>query len=215
MNIEQLKAQVEAAKLASAQKVKEQAEIASLKATLALETSEALMEAKAKMAFKQNNTDKLAGLVKECEAIVTSLPVYSERMRDNRKWSGSHRYGYGTQIDLVFQLCTGITYSVEQHKELMLAHTGLNQELLDSVLRGFGSAAYYSRNNNVVVDEVKYDLAELVDSLEVLQSVLGVIIDMSVITPAKFELEFLRGSNNAEQQFMQAQEAIAEADLEL
>lgn len=215
MNIEALKAQVEAAKLESARKVAEAAEVASLKATLALETSEALMEAKAKLAFKQSNTDKLAGLVKECEAIVSQLPVYSERMRDNRKWSGSHRYGYGAQIDLVYQLCTGITYSVEQHKDLMLAHTGLNQELLDSVLRGFGSPAYYSRNNNVVVDEVPYNVAELKDAISVLQSALGIIVDTSELTDIKFELEFLRGSNNAQQQFMMAQEAIAEAEFEV
>lgn len=215
MNIEALKAQVEAAKEAAKQKVAESVEIATLKAQLELETSPALLEAKAKLAMKQANTDKLADLIKVCEVMVSQLPIYSERMRDNRKWSGSHRYGYGNQIDLVFQLCTGITYSVEQHKTQMLAHTGLSQELLDSVLKGFGSPAYYSRNNNVVVDEVPYDLDMLHGALDVLQSELGINIDTSELTPEKLQLEFLRGANNANQQFNQAQEAIAEADLQL
>lgn len=215
MNIEALKAQVEAAKEAAKQKVAESVEIATLKAQLELETSPALLEAKARLAMKQSNTDKLAELIKVCEVMVSQLPIFSERMRDNRKWSSSHRYGYGNQIDLVFQLCTGITYSVEQHKTQMLAHTGLSQELLDSVLKGFGSPAYYSRNNNVVVDEVPYDLEVLSDALDVLQSELGINIDTSELTPEKFQLEFLRGANNANQQFSQAQEAIAEADLQL
>lgn len=213
MNIEQLKAQVAEAQAQNAEKIRMAAEVARLEATLKLENSPALFAAKVKLATSGAQTARLQQLVDECEAIVASIPVHNPKTRANRKWAGAHRFGYGTQIDLMYQLATGILYSCADHKPLLLAHTGLDLEVLEQMVEAFGTPTYYSRNHHTVVEAKPYNLELTKAVVDVMQSELAVVVDTSKLTAEQFEYEFLRAENTAAANLEQAEEAIASADF--
>jgi len=215
MNIEELKAKVAAVKAENAAKIRERAEIARLEATLKLEGSEELFAAKVKLAANGEQTAKLQQLVDECAEIVASVPVHNPKTRTNRVWAGSHKYNYGTQVDLMYQLATGILYACQEHKQLLLAHTGLNLELLEQMVKAFGTPTYYSRNNHVVVESRSYDFDMVKSTIDVMQSELSVVVDTSAITRNNFEMEFVRAENTAATAYQQAKEAIEEAEFVL
>jgi hypothetical protein len=215
MNIEELKAKVAAVQADNAAKIREAAEVARLEATLKLEGSEALFAAKVKLTANGQQTAKLQKLVDECAEIVASVPVYNQKTRTNRVWAGSHKYNYGSQIDLMYQLATGILYSCQEHKQLLLAHTGLDLELLEQMVKAFGTPTYYSRNYHTIVESKPYNYAMAKSTVDVMQSSLGVVVDTAELTEANFEYEFLRAEDTAHNNFEQAKEAIAEADFSL
>ena len=215
MNIEQLKAQVKAKAEENATRIREAAEIARLEATLKLESSEELFRSKVKLAANGAQTAQLQQLVDECAGIIANVPVHNAKTRANRVWSPSRKFAYGTQIDLMYQLATGILYSCQEHKQLLLAHTGLNLELLEQMVKGFGSPQYYSRNYHTIVEAKPFELELAKSTVDVMQSELGVVVDTSMLTADNFELEFVRAENTATENLKQAEEAIAEADFVL
>lgn len=215
MNIEQLKAEVARVTAETAKRVNEEAEIARLKATLELEGSEALFQAKVKLAASAQQTAKLQQLVDGCAAIVSSVPVHNPKTRTNRVWAGNHKYNLGNQVDLMYQLATGILYACAEHKQLLLAHTGLNLELLDQMVTAFGTPTYYSRTHNVIVEAKPYNVDMINSTVSVMQSELGVVIDTSALTKEKLENEFTNAIVTAQNSYDLAKEAIAEADFAL
>lgn len=215
MNIEQLKAQVKAKQEANAAKIREAAEVARLEATLKLESSDALFNARVKVEAAAQQTNTLKTLVDECAGIIAVNPVDNKNTRANRVWAGSRRFAYGTQIDLMYQLATGILYSCAEHKELLLAHTGLNGELVEQFVEAFGTPMYYSRNHNEIVEAKPYDLDRVTSVVDVMQSELGVVVDTTKLTANGFELEFTKAENRANDDMARAAEAIAEADFEV
>jgi len=215
VNIEQLRAEVERLQADNLAKVREAAEIARLEATLKLESSEDLFNAKVKLAANGQQTAQLQKLVDECAQIVASVPVYNSKTRTNRQWAGSHKYNYGTQVDLMYQLATGILYACAEHKQLLLAHTGLDLELLEQMVKSFGTPTYYSRNYHTIVEEKPYDLNMVKSTVQVMQSSLGVVIDTTSINSVVFENEFKNARLTASLQYDQSSEAIAEADFEM
>jgi hypothetical protein len=212
MNIEQLKAQVKAAQEANKAKIDNAVQIATLTATLKLEASELLFNSKVKLAVTTENTDKLQALVTECSGIIDSIPVTNNKTRTARVWAGSRRYAFGSQINLMYQLATGILYSCADHKQLLLAHTGLNLELLEQVNEAFGTPAYYSRNYNKLVESNVYSVENVVSTISVMQSELGVIVDSSLLTEDAFYSEFDKAQIVAETNKIKSDEAIAEAE---
>jgi len=215
MNIEQLQAEVAATIKANLIKVKEAAQIAGLQATLKLENSEAMFNAKVKLATSGAQTATLQQLVNECAGIVANVPVYNAKTRANRKWAGSFKFAYGTQIDLMYQLATGILFSCAEHKQLLLAHTGLSLELCEQMVQGFGSPMYYSRNYHAIVASKPFELELVSSTVEVMQSELSVVVDTAALTQDNFELEFVRAETTATTNYDQAVEAIADADFSI
>ena len=209
LNVTQLKAKVKAAQKASAVKITEAAIKAGLEATLVLENSTALFAAKVNLATITRNTEALQKLVNECSAIVDNTPVVNSKTNVNRVWAGSRRFAYGAQINLMYQLATGIMYSCAEHKLPMLAHTGLSDELIEQFVEAFGTPSYYSRNNNVVVEAKPYEIYKLQGTLTVLQSELGVIVDTSQITTSALSMEFSKSDIKAQIDNLKAEEAIA------
>lgn len=213
MNIEQLQAQVKAAQEANAVRIAEAAQVAQLEAALKLESSESLFNAKVKLALSGSVTKRLTDIVEECVAIIDGLPVVNNKTRANRKWAGSNRFIFGTQVNLMYQLATGIQFSCAEHKPLLLAHTGLDAELLEQLVDAFGTPAYYSRNYNTIVEAKPYDVESVLMALNVMQSQLNITVDMSNVTPANFSLEFGRAETRAYSDKIAAEEAIAELDM--
>ena len=215
LNLQELKAKVAELTASNLIKIKEAAEIAKLNAILKLESNEALLTAKARLLVSGEVTTYLEKLIAECSAIISSMPVHNKKTRENRKWNGSHRYNFGNQVDALYELATGIMYACQEHKDLLLSHTGLNMELLTQMVEAFGNPSYYSRNNNVVVEAQPANVVELNTIIQVMQSQLGVTIDTSKLTANNFELESVRAEIKAAKDNEEAREAIEEADLEL
>lgn len=215
MDINELKAKVKAAQEANVARIREAAEVARLEATLKLESSETLFNARVKVEAAAQQTASLQKLVDECAGIIAATPVHNTKTRTNRVWAGSRRFAYGTQIDLMYQLATGILYSCAEHKELLLAHTGLNGELVEQFVDAFGTPMYYSRNHNEIVEAKPYDIDRVASVVDVMQSELGVVVDTTKLTANGFEVEFLKAENTAHAQSEAAAEAIAEADFEI
>lgn len=210
-----LEAKVKAAQAESKKKIEAAAKEASLKATLVLESSKTLFDSKVQLAVTSGNTSRLQALVDECTAIVDSNPVVNKNTRTTRIWAGTRRFTFGSQINLMYQLASGMLYSCAEHKTLMLAHTGVDAELLEQFVEAFGSTAYYSRKTHELVPAKMYDVDNVTASVAVMQSVLGVVVDTSQLTEANFSLEFGKGEVRAQLDKAQADEALAEADIEI
>jgi hypothetical protein len=215
MNIQELQAKVDALKVANTEVVRERVEIARLTATIALEESPVLLEARVKLAAKDEQTQILQRIVDECEGIISTVPIHNPKTRSDRKWAGNHRFAYGTQIDLLYQLATGILYSCQEHKQLLMAHTNANPELLEQFLDAFGTPAYYSRNHHVIMDATPFDIDALHSTLQMLQSSFGVIIDTSRVTEGALVKEFNKAEATANANYTSAVEAIESADFVL
>jgi hypothetical protein len=215
MTITQLKAQVAKTVKANMVKIREASEIARLTATLKLEASPELFKAKVSLAVNNSQTETLQNMVNECIQIVASVPVYNSKTRTNRVWAGGHRYNYGTQIDLMYQLATGILYSCQEHKQLLLSHSGLNAELLEQVVKAFGSPMYYSRTYHSIVEAKPASIELIKSTVNVMQSELGIVVSTAELNANNLESEFVRGEINAHAQMKAAVEAIEESDLQL
>lgn len=215
MNITQLKAKVKAAQKENAMKIAGAAMKASLEATLKLEGSKALFDSKVKLAVVSQHTKTLQNLIDECSGIVDSVPVTNPKTRTVRVWSESRRFAFGTQINLMYQLAKGILYSCADHRQLLLAHTGLDYELLEQFTNAFGAPAYYSRNLNTLVEAKPYSIDDVLSTVAVMQSELGVIVDTSLLTVEEFSLEFSKAEITAETNKLKADEAISELELAL
>lgn len=215
VNIKELQAQVEALQTKNKETIRERAEVARLEATLALESSEVLLDAKVRLAVKDEQTQTLQTLVDECSAIIANVPIHNNKTRAERVWAGNHRYNYGTQIDLMYQLATGILYSCQEHKQLLTTHVPVSLELLEQFIKAFGTPSYYSRNHHTVVEAKSANIAELDAVVSVLQSALSVVVDTSELTEKNLEFEFLRGEVNAQNDLAKANEAISEATFAL
>lgn len=213
VNLEELRKQVAEKAEANAKIIAEKAEIAKLQATLALQNNETLINAKVNLLNVSQDSQKLENLIAECTQIITDTPIADRKSRQNRKWAGKHRYGYGNQVDLVYQLCTGIMYSTQEHKDLLLAHTKLDMQLITDLVESFGNPAYYSTNNNVLVEEVPVDLNKLLQSYSVIQTELDVIVNTSKLNESNVKAEYTNARLKAETDQLLAQEAIAEADF--
>ena len=215
MNITQLKAKVKAAQKANAKAVAAAATKSCLEAKLALETSESLFNSKVMLAASSSQTQALQTMIDECAAIIENVPVHNPKTRTNRVWAGSRRFQFGAQINLMYQLATGILYSCAEHKQLLLAHTGLDLELLEQIVDAFGTPEYYSRNMNAIVTAKPYNVERASAAVEVMQSELDVIVDTSNLVEEQFSLEFGKAVRTAQENKLAADEAIQEADLEL
>jgi len=213
--LQDLKKKVAALQKKNAVVIKERAEVARLEATLKLESNPVLLNAKVQLAVKDEQTQKLQKLVEECAGIIASVPIHNTKTRTERVWAGNHRFNYGTQIDLLYQLATGILYSCQEHKQLLLAHVPVSLELLEQFIQAFGTPSYYSRNHHVVVESKPADIKTLEAVIAVLQSELGVVIDTSALNEKNVEAEFVRAEATALQTYDTAAEAISKADFVL
>lgn len=214
-NIDELKKQVEELQKKNTAVIRERAEVARLEAIIKLESNPVLLNAKVNLAMKEEQTQSLQRLVDECAGIIANVPIYNAKTRTQRIWAGNHRYNYGQQIDLLYQLATGILYACQEHKQLLLAHVPVNLETLEQFVQAFGTPSYYSRNYHVIVEAKPANLEALRALTEVLQSQLSVVLDTSALTEKNIEAEFVRAEMIASQAYEAAVEAIAEADFAL
>lgn len=130
--------------------------------------------------------ERTIGKLKEAEAlcsgIVEAMPIYSTRTRETRKWSPSPQFGLSTEISAIIRLLTGIQYSAADHKNQMLAVTGLSEPLIEATLDSLGSLPYYNRNYSVVVEGKPMDVTKFAVNIQLVALAIGVTVDTSLLT---------------------------------
>jgi len=130
----------------------------------------------------ERTIDKLKETDALCSGIVEAMPIYSTRTRETRKWSPSPQFGLSTEISAIIRLLTGIQYSAADHKNQMLAVTGLSEPLIEATLDSLGSLPYYNRNYAVIVDGKSMDTVKFAVNIQLVALALGVTVDTSFLT---------------------------------
>jgi hypothetical protein len=179
-SIETIRAEAKAAVQAKILAAKEAAEVSLL-------TNEAFQDAQVKQALRDQTTEKLTFLIDQCNAIVESNPIVNRKLKQERTFNISKRYGLGNQFALLSGLLSGIQYSVQEHASLMLEITGLSIDLIETTLQHLGQLPYYSTNNTIVVEGEKGNAQALMDNVLLIESILGITLDKSLIKQANLD----------------------------
>lgn len=215
MTIEQLRAELAQARTVASAKVAEAVETTRIRAELNLLTNEPLQRAQAIMQVRVANLDKLNELNSACEAIVTSMPIHSTKTRENRKWSPSAIYGYGSELGKLVSLLSGIQYSASAHREQMLAYTGLPEALIEATLESFGSEPYYNKNYCTIVEGKPMDVASFVDNIQLVASALGIVLDISKFNQSTVDNQYRLATIRAEKLALEDAKALNTTSLQL
>lgn len=152
----------------------------------------------AKNRISAETTKKLADMNLQCQTIVSDIPIYSAKTRENRKWNPSRQYGYNNHIAELSGILSGIQYAAAEHKAHLLAITKLDADLIESTLQAFGSPAYYSRNYSTVVPETPADVATLKANLALIEYRLGLNLQLNDLTEKSVEDKFRTARVKAE-----------------
>lgn len=159
-------------------------------ALIAAVTHPAYVGALAASKAAEGKLEKLNNYLKQCEAIVEAMPIYSEKTRQTVKFRPSSQFGLSTEISKLIAICTGIQYAKAEHKVQMLAITGLSETLVEQTLADLGSLPYYNSNYGVLVDGTMPNVEALKQDLMLVATTLGVTVDTSFITQAYMERRY-------------------------
>ena len=159
-------------------------------ALIAAVTHPAYVGALAASKAAEGKLEKLNNYLKQCEAIVEAMPIYSEKTRQTVKFRPSSQFGLSTEISKLIAICTGIQYAKAEHKVQMLAITGLSETLVEQTLADLGSLPYYNSNYGVLVDGTMPNVEALKQDLMLVATTLGVTVDTSFMTQAYMERRY-------------------------
>lgn len=183
-------AQLEAIKAKAKEQMEERLALAKMDAEIGLLTNDKFQDALLAQTLREETTNKLEQMLQQCEVIVDSNPVYSSVLKQNRKWNASKRYGLGNQMALLSGLISGITYSVDEHSSMMLALTGLSKDLNESFLNNLGNLPYFAKNYNSIVDGTPSNVDNLLNTVNLIENILGVSIDKTLITQQNLDRQY-------------------------
>lgn len=198
LNIEQLKAELVAKANSLTEQTIERAEVEALKAQLNVLNSEEYQEAKTKQAINKKKQSVLSSAIETCKAVISTMPIYNTKTRQDKKWAGRPTYGLGKDIELLHELCSGVLYSVEEHKTLMCGQVGLDISTVEEFLTSLGNTAYYSTNYSTIVEEIPYDVARIKEAILLLGEQLGIVIEDNTINETNMAARFEKARIKAE-----------------
>lgn len=144
--------------------------------------NQGFVELKIKQSLQGEAFSALQNLISTCSALVAATPVYSQKRAQEYAFNGAKDYRFGEAINLIYQLVTGIKYSTMVHKPELLAATGLDALLVESVSEAFGQLPYYSTNHGIIIEGKKANAQDLKGQLALLGEALDIVIDTSSIT---------------------------------
>ena len=140
--------------------------------------------------------EKLNTYLKQCEAIVAAMPIYSAKTRQNVQFKPNSQYGLSTEVSKLVAICNGIQYAKAEHKAQMLAITGLSETLVEQTLANLGNLPYFNANYGVLVEGTMPNVEALKQDLLIVATTLGTTVDTSFITQAfmdrRYEAALLR-----------------------
>ena len=179
LTIEQLREMAQQAQAQATAKLAEALEIAQLRATITLNSSDKLLEAKAQAQFQQINNNKILDLIQACKSIVDQV---QDRAPNGslRQWKPNGVGGYGNQIYNLTQLLNGVRYSGQLHRNQMLALTGLSDLEIELALDAFGGTPWFDPASGEILMPVKGDADKINSALMLVQSSLGIVLDKTI-----------------------------------
>ena len=202
---EELKAKLASINEAAIAAVKENLEIIDLtkqvaiaEVKLARQSDPKFIQAKTQASIAQETADAIQTIESKCQVIIESMPIFSKKTRENRKWNPSNYYGLGSHIGGIYRILTGILYSTTDHKVQLLAETGLYEDLVESTILAFGNTAYYSETHKVIVPAVPYNIDTLVSNLTLIADILNINPDMQAVTETTLAKIFQSAESKAE-----------------
>jgi len=184
MTLTELKEQVAEHIKKSQEEASNKSEEMQLVAQLNLLKSDSYKESLAKQYSIESTVDRLKSLITQCETVVNTIPVYDSVKKQDKKYNGRPLYGYGIVMTNLYKLISGVMYSTTQHKELMLSITGLSEPVVESLVKAFGSPAYYSIRNSKMVEAIPFDSATINALLPIVAINLGIDIDVNDVNPS-------------------------------
>ena len=173
-------------------------QVAIAEVKLARQSDPKFIQAKTNASIAQETADAIQAIESKCQAIIESMPIFSKKTRENRKWNPSNYYGLGSHIGGIYRILTGILYSTTDHKVQLLASTGLYEDLVESTILAFGNTAYYSETHKVIVPAVPYNVDILVSNLTLIADILNINPDMQAVTEANLAKIFQSALTKAE-----------------
>lgn len=198
-NLETLKAQVEAMRSQTKSDMTMRMETMRLSSELRRLQDPRYLEALTKASMVKATTDSLNDTINSCKGVMATMPIYNRTTGENRKWSTNRTVGYGNHIELLSNLLNGIQYSTAEHKQFMLELANLDADLVERTLQAFGNPAYYSINNDLVVDAQPYNYVELMECLSLIEDKLGVVLNTTDLTEKRMGQRFLLAEVRAKQ----------------
>ena len=202
---EELKAKLAQVNAAAVAAVKENLEIIELtkqvavaEVKLARQSDPKFILAKTQASIAQETADAIQAIESKCQVIIESMPIFSKKTRENRKWNPSNYYGLGSHIGGIYRILTGILYSTTDHKVQLLASTGLYEDLVESTINAFGNTAYYSETHKVIVPAIPYNIDTLIANLTLIADILNINPDMQAVTEANLSKMFQSALAKAE-----------------
>lgn len=196
---------IEQMKAAAKEKIAAKLKLARDNAELSLLLNEKFQDSMVNQSIREDATNKLISLDKQCEAIVSSMEVYSKLLKKVRTWNPNKRFGFGIQFSELSGLLSGIQYSVSEHNEQMLIVTGLTKDLIERTLNALGNLPYYNKNHNTIIEGTKTDIPELLECIQLIEHSLNITIDKSLITESVANRQFHMAT-------IKAEGALAEAE---
>lgn len=139
---------------------------------------------------KGKNIELFNSMNTACKRIVESMPVYSKRLKEDRKWNPSKRYAYGPDIAEITGICSGIQYSAMEHRSAMLQVTDISEAFCNLWNQAIGRLPYYSEKTGAVELGTKPDKDLLLGLIYALEDQFEVIIDKSLLTDGAVNTEF-------------------------
>lgn len=140
-----------------------------------------------KLEDKKATIERIKATISICSDIVTDMPIYSSKTRENRKFNPSKEYGLGTELAELTGLLSGIQYSSTEHKAQMLAETGLDEVTIEAALDALGSRPYYNKTYALITEGKPADVTALKFYLEQICDTLQVECDLSSINQTTFD----------------------------
>ena len=202
---------LQAKRAAIAELISKQVDAASEQAAIDVLDNPAIQAGMVRTAAVERVLGKLREVEDKCSGIVVAMPLYSAKTRENRKWNPSSQFNLSTEVSNLIRILTGIQYSAAEHKQQMLAVTGLSEALLEATLTSLGSLPYYNRNYGVLV-EGKPHTSDLAVNLQLCANTLDVVIDTSFITDTFMTRRMLAARIKEETKAAEATKALMTSD---
>lgn len=141
---------------------------------------------------------KLDSINSQCNELVSSMPVFNVKTKQDRQWRPSTQYGLGMQVEKLIGIINGVHYSCATHKPYLLEILGISPIMLEETLSALGSLPYYNKNYGIVVDGTPADVDTLLGNLTLIAEALDIQLDTKYINQANMDNRYTVAKANAD-----------------
>jgi hypothetical protein len=146
-------------------------------------------------------------LIKDANVFINGQQVEYQDLRGIR--------GLGAEVQALTALISNCVYSVDQLRDELCDHVGINQILGQKLLTAFGNTSYWSNKTHEVIHGTPYDLDMVAFLLPKALAQLGLeYLDCSDITEQRQQSRYKADSDRAQTKLNQYLKALEDFELE-